>query len=73
MDNAIIINQIVNEIEKLDYNGKINIMSRIVTLLKMEEKTHQSYSITQLKGLGKKIWYKTDISSYVAAERQSWD
>jgi len=38
MDSTININQILNEIEKLDYNDKINIMSRIVNLLKREEK-----------------------------------
>lgn len=58
MDNTININQIVNEIEKLDYNDKINIMSRIVNLLKREDKSHQAYSITRLKGLGKKVWQK---------------
>ncbi len=73
MDSAININQIVNEIEKLDYNDKINIMSRIVNLLKREDKPYQVYSITRLKGLGKNVWQKTDIESYVATERESWD
>jgi hypothetical protein len=73
MENTVTINQIVNEIEKLDYDSKINIMSRIVNLLKREERTYPAFSITKLKGLGKNIWYKTDISTYVAAERESWD
>lgn len=73
MDSTININQIVNEIEKLDYNDKINIMSRIVNLLKREEKAHQVSSVTQLKGLGKDIWQKTDVASYVSKERESWD
>lgn len=73
MDSTININQIVNEIEKLDYNDKINIMSRIVNLLKREDKSNQAYSITRLKGLGKNVWQKTDIESYVATERESWD
>ena len=73
MDHTININQIVNEIEKLDYNDKINIMSRIVNLLKREEKSHPAYPITKLKGLGKNIWSKTDIASYIEAERESWD
>jgi hypothetical protein len=72
MDNTLTINQIVNEIEKLDYDSKINIMSRIVNLLKREERTYPAYSITKLKGLGKNIWYKTDISLFIAEERQSW-
>ena len=73
MDRTININQIVNEIEKLDYNDKINIMSRIVNLLKREEKSNEAYSITRLKGLGKNVWQKTDIDAYVVSERESWD
>jgi len=73
MDSTININQIVSEIERLDYNDKINILSRIVNLLKREEKAHQATSVTHLKGLGKDVWQKTDIASYVSAERESWD
>ena len=73
MDRTVNINQIVNNIERLDYNDKINIMSRIVNLLKREVKTHQTYPITRLKGLGKNVWDKTNIVSYIEAERESWD
>lgn len=73
MDSTLNINQIVNEIEKLDYNDKINIMSRIVNLLKREEKSNEAHSLTQLKGLGKNVWHTTDIASYIATERESWD
>ncbi|MDO9581167.1 MAG: hypothetical protein Q7J06_11495 [Bacteroidales bacterium] len=73
MDSTININQIVNKIEKLDYNDKINIMSRIVNLLKREEKAHQAFPVTRLKGLGKDVWQKTDAASYVSKERESWD
>ena len=55
METTININQLVNEIERLDYNDKINILARIVNLLKREEKAHQSVSVTRLKGLGKKL------------------
>ena len=73
MDRTININQIVNEIEKLDYNDKINIMSRIVNLLKREDKSIEAHSITQLKGMGKNVWHTTDITSYIITERESWD
>jgi hypothetical protein len=73
MDSTININQIVNEIERLDYNDKINILSRIVNLLKREEKNHMATSVTQLKGLGKDVWQKTDVVTYITTERESWD
>jgi len=73
MEHTLNINQIVNEIEKLDYNDKINSLFRLVNLLKHEEKSNQEYPITRLKGLGKNIWSKTDIGSYIETERESWD
>jgi len=73
METTININQIVNEIERLDYNDKINILSRIVKLLKKEEKTNQAISVTLLKGLGKNVWQKIDANKYIASERDSWD
>lgn len=73
METTISIDQIINEIEKLDYRDKINLMSRIVNLLKREENYLQATSVLQLKGLGKNIWKSNDVASYVLAERQSWD
>jgi len=73
METAININQIVSEIERLDYNDKINILARIVNLLKREEKANQAVSVTKLKGLGKNIWQKIDANSYVKTERDSWE
>ena len=73
MDSTLNINQIVNEIEKLDYNDKINILSKIAILLKRDEKVHQINSITRLKGLGKNIWKDTNADTYIREERESWD
>jgi len=73
MDSTVNIKQIINEIEKLDYNDKINLMSEIIKLLKREKKANKSVSVTQLKGLGKNIWQKTDTDAYMSSERESWD
>jgi len=72
MNNSVNIVQIVNQIEKLDYNSKINILSRLVDLLKREGKVIQSSSITSLKGLGKNVWQKVDTDLYLSEERGSW-
>ena len=73
MDNTLNINQIVSEIEKLDYNDKINILTKIVHQLKREDKVHQINSITRLKGLGKNVWRMTNSDTYIKEERESWD
>jgi hypothetical protein len=49
----------------LDYNDKINIMSKIVNLLKKEDKNSLEYPITRLNGLGKNVWQSTDVDSYI--------
>ncbi|MBW6492919.1 MAG: hypothetical protein K0B15_17180 [Lentimicrobium sp.] len=72
MNNSINIVQIVNQIEKLDYNSKINLLSRLVDLLKREGKAIQPSSITSLKGLGKNVWQKIDTDLYLSEERGSW-
>ena len=72
METTINLNQLVSEIERLDYSDKINILAKIVNLLKKEKKAHQAVSVTRLKGLGKNIWQKIDANSYVSAERDSW-
>jgi hypothetical protein len=32
-----------------------------------------SYSLADLKGLGKDIWQKHDVDAYISKERESWD
>lgn len=73
MDNSLNIDQIVTQIEKLNYSDKVNIMSRIVDLLKKENRPGTEYSVTRLKGLGKDVWNETDLPNYIATERESWD
>ena len=73
MQNGEYISHIVSEIEKLDCKGKVNVLSEIVDLLKEEGKNSQPTSITNLKGLGKKIWQQADINSYLTTERESWE
>ena len=72
MDTQINIVQIVDQIEKLDYNSKLNLLSRLVDLLERERNVVQPSSITNLKGLGKYVWQKVDTDLYLSEERGSW-
>ncbi len=73
MERIVNINQIVSEIERLNYHDKINIMARIVQLLKKEEESSQTLTVIQLKGLGKEVWQGMDVVNYVEEERRSWE
>ena len=72
METAININQIVKEIEGLDYSGKLNILSRLVNMLKKADTEKQQPKLTDLKGLGKDLWLKTDVDAYISKEREAW-
>ena len=73
MSTTININNIIQEIEALDYNGKINVMSKIVAMLKHSTKENNSTNITNIKGLGKEVWQNVNIENYISKEREAWD
>ena len=73
MSTTININNIIQEIEALDYTGKINVMSKIVAMLKHSTKENNSTNITNIKGLGKEVWQDVNIENYISKEREAWD
>ena len=73
MSRTVDINTIIHEIESLDYNNKINVMSKIIGMLKHTKSKPTAINITKLKGLGKDIWKDVDVERYISKERESWD
>lgn len=73
MSSTANINNIIHEIESLDYISKINLMSKIVSMLKQPQAKTTSINVTQLKGLGKEIWKDVNIENYISKEREEWD
>ena len=68
---TITIKEILNQISKLDDDKKIQVMERIVQMLKKEEKPQNSKTqLNHLKGLGADIWRDIDINKYVERERE---
>jgi hypothetical protein len=73
MESAVNLQQIITEIEKLDYESKISLMTRILSLLRREDQKNPAIPITKLQGLGKNIWLNIDIESWLKTERESWE
>jgi len=73
MSSTININNIIQEIEALDYTNKINVMSKIIAMLKHSTKETTSTNITKIKGLGKEVWQDVNIENYITKEREAWD
>lgn len=65
------INDILSQIKKLDKEDQLNLLQRLVLLLKKTEVSkNTSIYLSSLSGLGSEIWRDTDMDSYVEGERQ---
>ena len=73
MNSVVKLNRITKEVEGLDYENKINLMARIISMLKLAPISEKSQKITDLKGLGRDIWHNVDIEEYIKNERESWN
>mgnify|MGYP000311812310 CR=1 FL=1 len=70
---TITIKEILNQISKLEDYKKIQVMERILKMLKKEEKVQNTKpKLKNLKGLGADIWSEVNIDKYIERERQ-WD
>ena len=72
METTISVNQIIKDIEGLDYSGKLNILSHLVNMLKKTDIVQPQPKLTDLKGLGKELWQNIDIDNYISKERDAW-
>ncbi|MDY0202000.1 MAG: hypothetical protein RBR40_13545 [Tenuifilaceae bacterium] len=73
MESTLNTNDILGYIEKLNFSNKIDLLARLANIIKREQKVNSTVSLTNLQGLGKELWRKTDIDAYLNAERESWD
>ena len=73
MQNSVQVERIINEIKILDYYAKLEILEKLVRLLKEPTKKSKKSSLLQLEGLGKEIWQDVNVDEYIDQERDSWD
>lgn len=73
MKESVKIQKIVNQVSALDYNSKIQVAEKIISLLKNhDKKTTHEQKLTDLKGLGADLWANIDVDDYLQNER-AWD
>ena len=66
------IDNIIFEVKKLDKKDQINLLKRLLELVKKTEVPDKGalVNLTSLSGLGSDIWKNTDIDSYIENERR---
>jgi len=63
------INEILSQVKKLEKEDQLNLLQRMVLLLKKTEET-QKPRLASRSGLGSEVWKDTDIVGYVDGERE---
>ena len=67
------VSTIYHQVEMLDNVSKIDLLQKILSSLKLNSLSQEKkHSLSELKGLGKELWKKTDIENYIKNERDSW-
>ena len=66
------ISDILSQIKQLNHLDRINILEKVVSLIKKESLEEKRVSLSSIGGLGSEIWKETDIDKYIENERQ-WD
>ena len=69
------IDVIINNIKVLDYDDKLELLEKLVGLIRRpeHEKIKKGRSLLDLRGLGKEIWKDINVDEYIDKERNSWD
>lgn len=69
------IEKIIHDVETLDYEEKLEVLERILKLMKNPgtEQRKRKYSLLDLEGLGKDVWEGIDPIDYIDQERNSWN
>ena len=50
-----------------------SLSQEVVRILEREVDRPRKHKISELKGLGKVLWRKTNVERYLERERRSWD
>lgn len=69
---TISIGSILSQIKQLNHSDRINILEKVVSLIKKESVKKEGVTLSSISGLGAEIWKETDIDKYIEKERQ-WD
>ena len=72
MATSLSINDILDQVKRLDKKALLTLLQRIENLLKKEEaRTPAKVDLTSLSGLGSEIWKSTkDLDDHIDGDRQ---
>ncbi|MEP6949827.1 MAG: hypothetical protein ABI863_11155 [Ginsengibacter sp.] len=70
MSATLKIHDILSKIKKLDKEEQFTLLERIVALIRKNESPGTPTRLSQISGIGSKVWKHTNIDEYIDQERQ---
>jgi len=64
-------NKIFREVDMLNRVDQFYLLEHLAKMLAKSER--KTYSLTNLKGLGKGLWTKNGVDDFISKEREAWD
>jgi len=70
MPTALNINDILSKVEKLDKTDQLTLLEKLAALLQKEDTKNKPIKLSDISGIGSKIWKQTTIQEYIEQERR---
>lgn len=70
MNVELSLKEILSQVKKLDKPEQMNLLKKITSMLKKQEKSNKPVKLSEISGLGSSLWHGVNIDRYVDNERQ---
>ena len=70
MQTTLNIIELLSTIKKLDREDQLNLLEKIVMLIRSNPTQNRNHKLSKISGLGSNIWQSTDIDDYLEQERK---
>ncbi len=70
MPATINLHDILSKVKELDKEEQFTLLERLVALIRKHETNSNPTKLSNISGIGSKIWKKTNIDDYIDQERQ---
>lgn len=70
MHETLKIKEIIATVQKLDRKEQLTLLEKLVSIIRNRQSA-SSTKLSELSGIGSKIWTKTNIDEYLDQERQN--
>jgi hypothetical protein len=64
------VNHILSEVKQLDKEDQLNLLERLVLLIRKKENIAKDVKLSSISGIGSEIWSNMDIDKYIESERE---